>query len=195
MIESSQLFAYISDVNRIFICLLLPLFLFSDKVYLPSEESETNVPTPWLTGPLFAPSSFVVPMGFINVEPYIFATAETGVYNSDWDVLPRTTFWEVNTQEFIQFGIAPLVDFELTLSGFYDYHRGKAGWALGDLPVGIGIQLWQEALDLHGWAPNVKLLFREIFPIGKYKNLDPKKAGTDGQGAGSYNTQFGLIFG
>ena len=198
MVESSQLIRYISDVKWIsFFFFLLPVGLFSDKVYLfskVSKEAEEPVSAPWLTGPLLAPSALAVPMGFINIEPYLYYTGETGVYNRDWKVESHKTSYEVNAQSFFQFGIAPFVDFQITFSGSYGYIGSETSWALGDLPMGIGIQIWQESSNLKGWAPSVKIVFREIFPIGKYSNLSPKKGGTDGQGGGSYISQPSLVF-
>ena len=40
--------------------------------------------SPWVTGPLLAPSSHVTPFGRVNLEPYYFLHVNNGHYDSNW---------------------------------------------------------------------------------------------------------------
>lgn len=168
--------------------------LFSiDKVLYP--DVEFPVEAPWLTGPLLAPSSVTVPPGSFNIEPYIFATAYTGVYNEDWKAISSSTFWANDFQVPIQVGVLSWMDFQITPGFSWNYTEHKGNWALQDLPVVIDIQLYDNEFTPGNWMPSVKLVLREIFPIGKYDRLDPAKLGTDAGGLGSWVTGVGLVFG
>src|SRR3984957_18538088 len=66
---------------------------------------------PWLTGPLLAPSGHVIPLGHYNIEPYLFANVNTGVYNAHWKSHSTDNFYNINTQVPVQIGILPRTDF------------------------------------------------------------------------------------
>ncbi len=42
------------------------------------------------------------------------------------------------------------------------------------------------------YVPAIKFFSKEIFPTGKYKNLNPEKIAVQGLGDGAYKTEFGL---
>lgn len=177
---------------RFLVFLVLPGLLIArgKVVYAPSKE---DLHPPWLTGPLLAPSAAVVPAGICNVEPYIFATAYTAQYDSDWHAIENPTLWLNNFQVPVQIGLTEWMDFQFTPSLFWNYSQHQAKWVLGDMLIGFDIQLYA-ASDMN-WFPGVKLVLKENIPLGKYRNLDPKKNGTDAGGIGSWMTGVGLAFG
>jgi len=180
-------------MRRLFLVfLILPLILVArGKVIY--QQVHPNIEPPWLTGPLLAPAAQVVPIGSCNIEPYYFGTAYTGVYNSDWDVDSLPTFWSNTLQIITQIGIAKWMDFQFSPTFFWNYTQHQASWALGDLPIGLDIQLFSSPLGAK--LPSVKLALREIIPIGKYRKLNPKKLLTDAGGEGSWMTSFGIVIG
>jgi hypothetical protein len=178
----------------IWIFLLTPfVFLFGiEKVIYPSEEpGETP---PWLTGPLIAASAHVLPAGHYNIEPYLAASVETGFYGNDWKKNSTDHFISQTTQIFAQFGLTKWMDFQLAPSVSWNYTDHAAHWVVGDLPLVFDFQLYEEPESIP-WVPALKLVIRETVPIGKYRNLDPKKSLTDAGGAGSWVTAIGIVAG
>lgn len=168
--------------------------LFSiDKVLYP--DAEFPVEAPWLTGPLLAPSSVTVPPGSFNIEPYVYLTAYTGNYNQDWKAIRSNTFWTDSFQMPIQAGVLSWMDVQISPGFAWNYTEHKANWVVQDLPVIIDIQLYDNEFMPDNWMPSVKLVLREICPIGKYDRLDPDQLGTDAGGLGSWVTGVGVVFG
>jgi hypothetical protein len=179
-------------MNRLLIFLIAPTLLFArgKVVYEPIHE---DLVPPWLTGPLLAPSSVVVPIGYVNIEPYIFAQAFTGQYDSDWKAEESPTLW-LNFLEVLTYvGLTEWMNLVLTPTVFWNYSHHAASWQLSDLTVALDFQLYPSPPG--SALPNVKLVLRENIPIGKYRNLNPEKKGTDVGGIGSWDTQFGVVFG
>ncbi len=168
----------------------LPSLLLAAK---SPHDFEKNQPQAWFTGPLLAPSSLIVPKGHFYFEPYIYITANTGTYNSKGEVVKSDTLWVNSFQPGMEVGLTSWMDIYITPALNYNYIDHHARWTPGDLDLTIDIQLYQSSLD--EWWPNVKLSLREIFPVGKYDHLDPKKMGADIGGQGSYNTGFDLVVG
>lgn len=162
-----------------------------DKViYEPNHEHPDLVP-PWLTGPLLAPASEVAPLGHYNVEPYVYATAITGLYNSAWKAVDRPIYWENSLQISTQIGLTSWMDIQLNPTLYWNYSQGRGNWAFGDLPVQLDVQLYLS--EPSQWAPSVKLSLKETFPTGKYRNLN--QALTDMGGGGSWNSAVILVVG
>ncbi len=147
---------------------------------------------PWLTGPLLAPSGHVIPMGHFNIEPYVFANVNTGLYNSHWKSHSTTNFYNINTQIPIQLGILPRTDFTFDPQFSWNHIDGASHWAYNDMPFGFDFQVYYDTPgDL---PPAVKLSFKGNVPFGKYQKLNPKDKGTDAGGSGSWLPTIGLTF-
>lgn len=177
---------------RFFIFLILPCFLIA-RGKVVYQSGEKDLPPPWLTGPLFAPSSAVIPVGSCNIEPYIFVTANTATYDSHWQTVENPTLWLNSLQTSIQIGLTKWLDFQFSPSLFWNYSQHQTKWVLGDMPIGFDIQLYRSPEK--SWIPGIKLILKENVPLGKYRNLNPKKNGTDAAGIGSWMTGVGLVFG
>lgn len=171
------------------IAMLLPFAAWADK----SEYAELQ--TPWFTGPLIAPSAFVIPVGHYYFEPYLFATANTGFYNGDWEAVESNTLWNNFSQTLIQVGLTKWMDFVIYPTVFYNYTRGAAKWELGDFPFGIDMMFYARGKKASDWITAIKLQLKETFPIGKYRNLNPHKKGTDVGGEGTWLTSISLDWG
>lgn len=182
--------------------LCVPFFAHADKAIIvrPPEpvsiSEEQKIKAPWLTGPLLAPSGTTIPPKHYYIEPYIYAVANTGQYNRDWEVVKTETLWNIYTQPTLQFGLNKWLDFQFNPTLFYNYTKGAASWALGDMVVGFDIQLYKGGGNKPtSWYTALKLVLKENLPLGKYRNLNPKKRGTDDGGVGSWITTFGLVWG
>jgi hypothetical protein len=178
--------------KHLWILLISAIPLFADKVITPRHQ--TDVPNPWFTGPLIAPTYAVIPLGHINYEPYLDVTATTGSYNQHWNVVKAPTLYSTTLQPFVQIGLGYKMDFQIAPTVSYNYCHHAASWAFGDFPLILDIQLL-EPRPKADWRPYVKLILTEIFPTGKYRRLNPHKNGTDSGGKGSYVTEIGIVTG
>lgn len=175
-------------INRLILFLLLPLVLCA---YEGFEEEKVPV-KPWLTGPILASSGNIVPVGHINFEQYIGATARTSFYNNDWQSDPIDTLWNLQFRSPLWIGITKWADIKLSPVWNWNERNGRNQWTLGDFAMQLDVQLHEDTLPYKNWYPSVKVFVRESFPTGKYQKLDPKKFGTDSNGKGCYSTFFGV---
>ncbi|HSX10387.1 MAG TPA: hypothetical protein VLF94_01535 [Chlamydiales bacterium] len=179
--------------------LFLPFFLHASKVpfhsYFSKQTDQLEVEAPWFTGPLLASSGFTLPPGQFYFEPYIFATANTGIYNSDWKAVKIETLWINFFQPEFEFGLTDWMDFQIDPTLYYNYTNGAAKWVVGDIPVVFDFQLYRRGANITDWTMGLKFAISETIPIGKYQNLDPKKRLTDMGGMGSWQTALSLVWG
>lgn len=166
--------------------------LFADKVIVPKANPQFD--NPWLTGPLITPSSVVVPVGHANFEPYLYVVAVTGSYDRNWDVVRRETLWETSLQPTLQIGLTSWMDCQFTPVLFYNYTQHKANWEFGDFPFQFDFQIFTPR-GMDDWMPYMKLTIGEIFPTGKYRNLNPKRLGAENVGGGSFQTFMAIDIG
>ncbi len=185
---------------------MLKIFLLSSflwccsllAIQVPLHESTSvtsSASAPWFTGPLLAPSSVTVPPHRANVEPYIYAVANTGRYGANWKVAKTENFWNNSFQPSIQLGITNWLDFQFNPTVFYNRTQGVCDGGIGDMPIGLDFQLFHPKRELTQWNTALKLAIKETLPLGKYQNLNPKKKFTDAGGGGSWQTSLGLVWG
>jgi hypothetical protein len=58
----------------------------------------------------------------------------------------------------------------------------------------LGYQISTDKLTKGNWIPDLRIIAEEIFPTGKYNNLDPNKEGIDSTGEGSFQTGIYLAY-
>lgn len=167
----------------------IPLAVFSDKIIHSEDQSV------WFTGALIAPSGDAVPKGHFNIEPYFYAYAFTGNYNDHWKAISSPTFWSLQWQLPVQFGMTPWMDFSFTATTSYNLCDGASHVGINDPTIGFDFQFVRQSFERGDLLPSIKFTLSEIFPLGKYQNLNPAKNNTDAMGAGSFTTLFGLTFG
>lgn len=170
----------------------LPLLLFA-KGKTIYEAVGPNLKPPWLTGPLITPSAHIIPIGYVNVEPYLYAVATTGVYGSNWKRIKEPNFWSIYSQNTIQIGLSSWMSFQLNPAAYWQYTQHRASWAFGDLPLAIDIQLYRGRQS--SALPSVKLFLKETLPTGKYRNLGSNKLATDAGGTGAWISALGIVMG
>jgi len=58
----------------------------------------------------------------------------------------------------------------------------------------IGYQISTDKLKKGDWTPDLRIILQEIFPTGKYQNMNSELEGIDSTGQGSFQTGFYLAF-
>ncbi len=146
---------------------------------------------PWLTGPLLTPSGHVVPAGHFNAEPYLFVNVGKGIYNAEWDSVSIPNFYNITTQQPLQFGLVKDWDFQFVPQFSWNHTDGASKWVLNDLPIATDYQVVSDRPGT--WWPGVKMTLGLNLPIGKYQKLEAKKKGTDIGGSGSWAPALSLV--
>lgn len=146
---------------------------------------------PWFTGPLLAPSAHVVPIGYVNIEPYIFYTVTTGTYDSDWKSFSIPNITVANFQFLFYIGLTEWADLLVLPQASWNSTRGTSSATFGDLQLQLDFQLYENRKDKH--APAFKFFVRETFPTAKFDQGNRDKFGTDIGGRGAFCTTFGLV--
>ena len=151
-----------------------------------NAQYEPHMPTatPVMAAP--EPGDFIV-------KSYIYFTTNTGSYNKNWHAVSATeNFYTLNAQFLCFFGLTPWCDLNIIPQFFYKTTSNQHSFHPGDLTVGLDFQLM--AADLTPYFPGIKFAVREVFPIGNFQRFSPRKLLTDQTGAGTFATQFDLVF-
>ncbi len=179
-----------------------PLFLFA-AIYPPPppeiiqqqlEEAEAQfwvakqMFNPWYMGPLITSSANAVPPGDFLVQPYLYVIDVYGKYNTDRHSVEIPRFVQTNPVLVLSTGILKRWDIYISPQLIYNTQNSQSAVGFGDLGITSGVQLVAES----PYNPAVKLQFSELFPTGRYKNLNPNKGGVDAIGLGSYVTSLSL---
>ncbi|MEM7174410.1 MAG: hypothetical protein AAF443_00570 [Chlamydiota bacterium] len=172
----------------ILIFLLLPSLLLSrHRTY--NHLDKNRVPfIPWFTGPLLAPTPVNMKPGHPMIQPILTFKSFYGKYDSRWNLRSTPVQWTVNPSLLYELGITDRIGLEFFGSLVSNFSRGATVTDLEDVAVSLGLQI---ANDVRGsWIPDLRLKWREIFPTGSYRNLNPEKFGIDATGEGSFQTGF-----
>ncbi len=145
---------------------------------------------PWFTGPLLAPSGHVVPVGYMNIEPYVFTTVTYAQYDKHGHAQSVPNVCSVNPEVPLQFGLTKWMDVTVTPAFVWNSSQHRSATRFGDFPIALGFQLLMDKAD--HWWPAIKIAIRESFPTGKYEKLNPEKLGLDISGSGAYVTSIGF---
>ena len=179
--------------RALFFLALFPTFLFARKGSVAPPE--TGEVAPWFTGPLLAPAMNVVGEGAYNIEPYLFATKSPAIYDNDWDTQELPALWNLTLQVPVWVGLTDWCDISFSPSLMWNHKEiGGGAWAQGDFVANVHFQLWHQDWSDAPW-PSIKIGLSETVPLGKYRNLNPKKLGADLGGNGSWVTGFELVVG
>ena len=175
---------------RLLLLLILPIYILADTGMDPYlEKSEGKPKGPWLTGPLITTSAYTVSKGRFNGETYVFFTDEVGFFSSKGHfhrqaVQPKA----INCEYLLQLGINDWIDLNLYPQFTYNYGTpGRDRIGMGDLTVSPTFQLWRDDPRYH--MTTCKIGLAQIFPCGKFENLNPLYAGSDGLGSGGWSTE------
>ncbi len=162
--------------------------LFFHKENFPAQAIPAG---PWLTGPLLTPTSQTVAPGYLDIEPYVYYTVNTGIYNDDWKGVSTPNFTNINLPLLIYFGITQWMDISLLPQVNYNRTKGVSSLEFGDFDFTLDFELVRETQDNH--IPGLKFYVSEVFPTGKYQKLKPERLRTDAGGRGSFQTEVGIV--
>lgn len=167
-------------MRKIFLFLLFPFFLWANDPWT----------TPWFTGPLLAPSGSCNELGQVSWQPYLFVTNNYGEFDNGWNRVNAPNLWVIQPLVDITYGIATFMDIESTPAFVIQNSQGSTSIRFSDTPFFLGIQALRQKEGT--WIPDLRIRLQQIFPLGQYDKLNPKKHGTDNSGQGSY--QSGITF-
>lgn len=153
--------------------------------------SSQALPDPWFTGPLLAPSGKTIPLGHFNLETYGFYTQNLGMFNRHWKLIHTSSNYNIQLNPLLSYGLADNVDVQFSLPYVFNHNMGQSGKHIGDVSALIGYQALAQKSILH---PDLRITLQEIFPTGRYNDLNPTESGTDGTGIGSYQTALAFNF-
>ena len=137
--------------------------------------------SPWMTGALLAPNGITTKPGHFNFEPYSVYTTTP----------QRTSYTEAPV---LYLGITDVIDLETVVPYSFNWANNQRGSAHGfaDMTLGFGLQAFTQKEN--SWIPNLRIAVLEVFPTGKFDQLDPTKKGADQTGIGAYQTIFSFSF-
>lgn len=159
---------------------------------LSQAEEDFNIAkkmfNPWYGGPLITGSGNVLPPGYVNINPQVQVTDYYGAYNGSGKSIPIPDIMEVNPSLSLGVGIVNRLDLYVQLAWDYQDQLDVSFFGWQDDYVKMSFALLVEG----PYVPAIKFSVKEIFPTGKYKNLDPEKIAVQSLGDGAYKTEFGL---
>lgn len=172
-------------------CVFTLLLLAASSLLADYGSEKKPRPSPWLTGPLLAPSGHVVPYGHYNIEPYEFVFVNYGLYSAHWKTHPTPKFYNVNTQVPVQIGLPANFDLVFSPSWTWNHVDGASHWDFNDMSLGFDYQI--SSYKKGHWWPTLKLNVHGTLPFGRYQKLKPKSKGTDIGGFGTWAPSIGLV--
>jgi len=191
----------VSMFKRLLLGSFLILSLYGDEAPVPPEviekqlrdaEAEFQVAksmfNPWYAGPLLTPSAHILAPGSVNIQPYLFYTNNYAKYDQSGHSHKIAHLHTINPTVPGIIGMLPWMDLTFNFQGVWNQAAKQYTGFWGDTSVGLGFGLLAE----RPYSPAILIAVKESFPTGRYQKLNPKKAGTDSTGAGSYITTFSL---
>lgn len=165
------------------------LFLFIIPQHVLADEPEDFVPL--YAGTQLAFYSTNVAPGYLSVQPFIFGFQKQGFYAKNWSLDRQKKIDGLSMTLVLETGIIDDLDISLILNGEYTHYANTHSWLYSDTEVYLG---WQILRDKKGkWVPDLRFLLGENFPTGKFRQLNPRKGGSDISGLGTYQTIFLLV--
>jgi hypothetical protein len=145
---------------------------------------------PWFTGPLLAPAGHTIPNGHTNLEMYGIDVFSNGRFDQSGNLIHTPLFRSVVANPIISHGFTDWLDAQISIPYVFNSTLGKNSNKITDISTALGIQLVEQKGS--PTRADVRILLQEVFPTGRFENLNPALLGTDSTGLGSYQTQIGL---
>lgn len=156
------------------------------------QALERDMPyIPYYTGPLIAPTAKNVPPGEVNTQPYIYLQNAYGEYNHKGHRI--STNGNQGTLQFFNLakaGLTKYLDIGIVNQVYYNTKNDQSSWNYGDTSLRFGLQIM--AGHPKWYIPDLRLVFNQSFPTGRYQHLNPQKDGIDATGSGSFTPQLML---
>lgn len=153
------------------------------------DEELASLRAPWFTGTLLSSRGSTLDRGHAVVEPYLYFTQYGGLYNDTWRLQSANNFRTIVQQNYLIYGLTDRIDLELAPQWLSNRSQGQSSTGFGDFPVALGFQALRGRPG--SWVPAIRLWVQEMFPTGRFENLDPIKASVEATGGGSFATTFG----
>ncbi len=170
-------------ILRIFLAILFFLITLLQSLF--SAEDRVNY-EPLYAGSLLAFFPNNIPPGHLSIQPYIYYTRTNAIYNHHWSPQTIKNVDLATLSVSLETGITPYLDFTLILNDTYNRSGSRHTLLCADTEAYLGFQVTTNKKGT--LVPDFRVLLGESFPTGKYKNLNPKKLGSDISGTGSYET-------
>lgn len=144
----------------------------------------------WFMGPLITPSPITSPTNEPSISTGVIQYIYYGKYKNNWSVrnLKGSGFYSTEFFIYPQVGITKHIGTEAFASMSLNYNRKKSYTQFQDIIYRIGYQILIDKLEKGSWTPNLRLIFQETFPVGKYRRLDPDGEGIDATGQGAFQS-------
>jgi len=173
-------------MKRILLLTFFASVLFAD---FPYEKGEGSF-DPWYAGSLLSTAGHIVEPGFYNIQPFVFVTTNYANYQDNYSLKSSPNLTSISPLFFGQIGLTSFMDTAFTVQSFTKTRKGAWSTFIGDTTLGLGFQAYRSKRG--DPVPFIRITISEIFPTGKYDDLDPRKLGTDDTGSGSFRTIFGF---
>ncbi len=144
---------------------------------------------PWYTGPLITGSASNCPPKKLNFQPYLYLTVNYDSYDGQRHTVKTPNAYFISPAMVLQTGITDWLDVTVVPQAFFRWEKNEYGGNFADLPLQFGFQLYKET----PYIPNIRVIVGELFPTGKYQDLNPERLGLDATGAGAFQTTVGFI--
>jgi hypothetical protein len=152
------------------------------------DDSDEKNKNPWFTGPLLTLAAPSVPDGIVVTTDTFYNFYQYGSYssNSKLTKTPLTISRAIALCIFT--GIAKNWDFGCAVQAVTNTYKNKTYTGVGDCIIQIKHVLFEET-DTY---PSIGAGYAIVIPTGNYHNLDPELERSDGTGAGSWGSIFGI---
>lgn len=141
----------------------------------------------WFTGPLLMPAPTTASPQHPCFESGVTVIDGYGSYNNNWKIeaiTPKT--WSINYLEYWQFGITGHLGCEIIASLQSNYKKHISSTQFLDTIFRLGYQITQDKYTKGSWLPDIRIIFQEQFPTGRYQKLNPNKNNLDQSGGGAF---------
>jgi len=166
---------------------LIFVFLGLLTVSLPALSDDT----PWFTGPLLSGSPVVTPLGTVNTYLDMLSQHNSGIYQNDYDFISTPRYLSSDFSPSFVYGLTNDVDFGVELDYLRNQNEGQSYSGLGDTNMNLGFQLMTQGTSKN--RSNIKLTLHQLFPTGRYDQLDPQYYTSNALGVGSYHTGISIV--
>ena len=156
-----------------------------------AQEADDDAP-PWFTGPLLVPGATVDGTGNLFVQPYFSVGEGLGIYNNGLSARRSAVETTINVQLEVGYGFTENFDAQVDVQALWNGEDNASDGGAGDTQLELHYALTDD--DPDGWSPAVRVDYVQVFPTGKFENLDPAKKGTDARGSGVFAPSVALNF-
>ena len=171
---------------------LFPQIAYSDTQPITHSGHDLQTFKQWFTGPLFTPMAITPEKSHPGLEVTVGFKNRYGIYDSNWSIKNTPDLWSIFNYYDLQLGFSSVLGMEVIGSWTNNFRQGASSTHIQDTTVRLGFQVTKEVPGT--WIPDFRIIIQEVFPSGKYRNLNPSKKGTDLTGIGSFQTGIYLAF-